>query len=63
MAFIDVIKERARKEKKTIVLPETNDIRTIQAAVKILAEDIADLVLLGNREKVLAKAEMLIKYM
>lgn len=57
LAFIDVIKERARKDRKTIVLPETNDIRTIQAAVKIMEEDIADLVLLGNREKVLAKAE------
>ena len=57
MAFIDVIKARAKKDKKTIVLPETNDIRTIQAAVKIMAEDIADLVLLGNKDKVLQKAE------
>lgn len=57
MAFIDIIKARAKKDKKTIVLPETNDIRTIQAAVKIMAEDIADLVLLGNKDKVLQKAE------
>lgn len=57
MAFIDVIKERARKNKKKIVLPESMDIRTLQAAVKIMKEDIADLVLIGNKEKVLKKAE------
>lgn len=57
MAFIDVIKERARKNKKKIVLPESMDIRTLQAAVKIMKEDIADLVLIGDKEKVLKKAE------
>ena len=57
MAFIDVIKERARKNKKKIVLPESMDIRTLQAAVKIIKEDIADLVLIGEKEKVLKKAE------
>ena len=46
VAFIDVIKERARKNKKKIVLPESMDIRTLQAAVKIIKEDIADLVLI-----------------
>lgn len=56
MGFIETIKERARKEKKTIVLPETEDVRILQAAVKIMKEDIADIVLLGKREKVLKKA-------
>ena len=31
MNFIDTIKERAKKDIKTIVLPETEDIRTLQA--------------------------------
>lgn len=57
MAFIDVIKERARQNKKTIVLPETMDIRTLQAAVKIMKEGIANLILIGDEEKVLKKAE------
>lgn len=57
MAFIDILKERARKDKKTIVLPETNDIRTIQAAVQVMEEGIADLILLGNKDKIIAKAE------
>ena len=31
MSFIDVIKERAKSEKKKIVLPETGDPRTLEA--------------------------------
>lgn len=57
VSFIDVIKARAKKDKKTIVLPETNDVRTIQAAVTIIEEDIADLILLGNKDKIVQKAE------
>lgn len=57
VAFIDRIKERARQNRKKIVLPETNDVRVIQAAVKIIKEDIADLILVGNRDKILKKAE------
>lgn len=38
MKFIDNIKERVRKNSKTIVLPETSDIRTIEAARKITDE-------------------------
>ena len=36
MAFIDEIKERAKADKKTIVLPESMDKRTFEAAEKIL---------------------------
>lgn len=36
MGFIDVIKEKARADKKTIVLPESMDRRTWVAAEKIL---------------------------
>ena len=35
MGFIDVIKERASANKKTIVLPETEDRRTLEAAAQI----------------------------
>jgi phosphate acetyltransferase len=54
--FIDIIKERAKKNKKTIVLPETEDIRTLEAAAKILEEDIANLILVGNKEEILKVA-------
>ena len=45
MAFIDSIKKRAKQNKKTIVLPETADMRTLEAAHKILQEGIADIIL------------------
>lgn len=48
VGFIDTIKERAKQNRKTIVLPEAEDIRTLQAAAKIQAEDIADLILIGK---------------
>ncbi len=52
MGFIDVIKQRAKADIKTIVLPETEDMRTLEAADKILKEGIAKLVLIGNEETV-----------
>ena len=52
MAYIDLIKERAKNDKKTIVLPESNDKRTLIAASKILEEGIADLIMVGNEEKI-----------
>ena len=42
------MKEKARSNKKTIVLPETEDKRTIAATAKILEEGTADLVLIGK---------------
>lgn len=51
-AFLDRIKERAKAEKKTIVLPESMDRRTFEAAEKILKEDIADLIIIGTPEEV-----------
>ena len=52
MGFIDVIKNRAKANVKTIVLPETEDMRTLEAADKVLKEGIAKLILIGNEEKV-----------
>lgn len=52
MGFIDGMKEKARQNRKTIVLPEAEDIRTLQAAAQIQKEDIADLVLIGKEEDV-----------
>lgn len=57
MGFIDVIKERAKQNKKTIVLPETGDKRTLEAASKILSEGIADIALVGNASEIEKVAE------
>ena len=52
MAFIDTIKERAKADKKTIVLPESMDKRTFAAAEKILKEGIANLIIIGTPEEI-----------
>ena len=52
MGFIDQIKERAKTCKKTIVLPETEDIRTYEAAESILKEGTAELILIGSEEEI-----------
>ena len=59
MTYIDTIKEKARLDKKTIVLPETNDKRTLIAASHILEEGIADLVMVGDEEKIMDGARWL----
>ena len=50
MGFIDEIKARAKADRKTIVLPETEDERTYKAAETVLKEGIADLILVGNKD-------------
>ncbi len=52
MGFIDEIKSRAKQNKKTIVLPESMDRRTFEAAAEVLAEDIANLVIIGTPEEI-----------
>lgn len=52
MGFIDEIKAKAKLNIKTIVLPETEDARTYEAAEKILKEGTAKLVLIGSEEEI-----------
>ena len=52
MSFIEKIKEQAKKELKTIVLPEGSDLRTIQAASIVQKEGYANLIILGNKSKI-----------
>lgn len=59
MSFIDRIKERAKQDVKTIVLPETDDRRTLIAAAKILQEGTAKLVMVGKEEKIMDGARWL----
>ena len=57
MSFIDSIKIRAKKDIKTIVLPEGNDIRTIEAVEKVRKEQFADVIVLGNKDEILNMAK------
>lgn len=50
--FLQRMKDAARADKKTIVLPEGEDLRTIEAAEKIVAEGLADLVVLGDPSQI-----------
>ena len=52
MSYIDFIKEKAKLDKKTIVLPETTDKRTLIAASHILEEGIANIIMIGDHEKI-----------
>ena len=57
MSFIEEIKERARKDIKTILLPEAEDIRTLEATKIVLEEKYAKVILIGNKERILNKAK------
>jgi len=56
-AFLESVKARAKAEKKTIVLPESMDRRTFEAAEVVLKEGIADLIIIGTPEEVEANSQ------
>lgn len=59
MGFMDEMKQLAKKDLKTIVLPEGEEERNLIAAGKINDSALANLVLIGNEEKIRAKAKEL----
>lgn len=59
MAFIDEIKDRAKKDIKKIVLPESDDDRTLKATSEVLKQKFAEIILIGNRNKILERAKEL----
>ena len=56
MDFLTLMKEKARADKKVIVLPESYEKRNLEAAAVCLQEDLADIVLIGNKEEIMAEA-------
>lgn len=59
MSYIDIIKDKARMDRKTIVLPETTDKRTLIAAAQIIQEGIANIIMIGDAEKIMDGATWL----
>lgn len=59
MSFIEKITKKAKLNKKTIVLPETSDLRTLRATSEILKRGIANIILIGNKDEILEKDESL----
>lgn len=56
MKFIESIKEKAKNDIKTIVLPESTDLRVLEAVDIICKEKFAKVVLIGDKEEILKKA-------
>ena len=54
MDLLSQIVARAKSNKQRIVLPEAEEERTLCAADRVLAEDMADIILIGNPAKVAA---------
>ena len=59
MTLIESIIARAKSNKQRIVLPESLEERTLTAADMALADEIAEIILIGNREEIFALAEKL----
>ncbi len=57
MDLISRIREKAKNQNKTIVLPEGNEERTLKAADIIIGEGIANIILLGNKEDIEKSAD------
>ena len=53
--LIESMIERAKSDKKTIVLPEGNDDRILEAAQTALAEGISNIIILGNEDEIKSK--------
>ena len=60
MNFIESIKERAKLDKKTIILPESMDSRVLGAASKIIEEDICNLIIIGDKNSINIPGAMVI---
>lgn len=56
MKLLQEIKERAQSNPQRIVLPEGDEPRTLEAANTVIKDKVADIILLGNPEKILSLA-------
>ena len=57
MSLMNQIVERAKANKQRIVLPEGTEERTLKAANQLLADEVADLILIGNPEEIMGLAK------
>lgn len=55
MNIIDDIKRKAKSNKKVIVLPESEDERVVQAAIKAQGEGVAQIILIGDENEIKQK--------
>jgi phosphate acetyltransferase len=55
MEFLEKLKQRAKENKKTIVLPESSDLRTLEAVHILLKEDVANIILIGCESEITSR--------
>ena len=56
MTFIEEIKEKAKKDIKTIILSESEDIRVLKATEQVIKEKFAKIILIGNEKEIKERA-------
>ena len=59
MTLIEKIIARAQSNRQRIVLPESLEERTLTAADHAVADQLAEIILIGSREEILARAKEL----
>lgn len=59
MTLFERLTKKAQEHPQRLVLPESLEPRTLQAADRILADKIAEIIFIGKKEDILAKAEEL----
>lgn len=52
MSFIENIKQRAMQNTKTIILPEAEDKRVLEAASKVISQGFAKVILIGDKDQI-----------
>lgn len=52
MGFLDTMIEKAKNDVKTIILPETTDLRVLTAAASVLEKGIAEIILIGDKDQI-----------
>ncbi len=55
--FLALMKEKAKANKKVIVLPESFEKRNLEAAAECIKDGLAEIVLIGNKEKIMEAAD------
>ncbi|MFY9177050.1 MAG: phosphate acetyltransferase [Caldicoprobacterales bacterium] len=56
MSIMNKILDKAKASKKTIILPESDDMRMLEASQRIVSQGIADIILLGDEKAIKEKA-------
>ena len=57
MSLMNQIVERAKANKQRIILPEGTEERTLKAANQLLADEVAELILIGNPDEIMGLAK------